>query len=62
MHNSLQFFFLSLLLFCIAFFDSVFFDLMRSFLILRNSSSLVFVFMKLNLMISFFLSSSKCFF
>ena len=40
----------------------MFFDLMRSFLIFKNSSSLVLIFIELNFIISFFLNSSKCFF
>ena len=44
------------------FFDSMLFDLMRNFLIFENSFSLVLVFIKLDFIISLFLSSSKCFF
>ena len=63
MHNSLQSFFLNFILFnIIFFFDSMFLNLMRNFLILENSSSFIFIFIKLNSIILFFLSSLKCFF
>ena len=63
MHGFLQFSFLIFFSFCIVcFFVSIFFDLIRSFLVLRNSFSLVLVFIELNFKISFFLSLSKCFF
>ena len=63
MYNSLHYLFLSFVLFYIVFFlDLMFFDLMRSFLIFGNSSSLVFIFIELNFIISFFLNPLKYFF
>ena len=51
------------LFFWIVFFiDLLFRDLIRSFLIFGNSFSFMLIFIELNFMISFFLSSLKCFF
>ena len=63
MYNSLQSFFLNFVLsYIVFFFDSMFFDLMRNFLIFENFFSFVLVFIELNFIISFFLNLSKCFF
>ena len=63
MHDLLQSFFLNFVLLFIVFFsDLISFNLIRNFLIFGNFFSLVFIFIELNLKISSFLSSLKCFF